>query len=51
VIYNATGYPAFLYDGAKDRRSKRFNPNDLEQRERWGKEVARVFSWWQNRAE
>jgi hypothetical protein len=51
VIYNATGYPAFLNDGAKDKRSKRFNPNDLEQRERWEKEVARVFSWCQNRAE
>jgi hypothetical protein len=51
VIYNATGYPAFLNDGAEDKRSKRFDPNNLRQRERWEKEVARVFSWWQNRAE
>ena len=42
VIYNATGYPPFFSDGG-DARSKRFNPNNLRQVERWQKEVARVF--------
>ena len=43
VIYKDTGYPPFFSDGG-GARSKRFNPNNLRQVERWQKEVARVFS-------
>ncbi len=48
VIYktgNQQGYPPFFSDGS-EARSKRFNPNNLKQVERWQKEVARVFEEW-----
>jgi hypothetical protein len=48
VIYktrNQQGYPPFFSDGG-EARSKRFNPNNLKQVERWQKEVARVFEEW-----
>jgi hypothetical protein len=48
VIYktgNQQGYPPFFSDGG-EARSKRFNPNDLKQVDRWQKEVARVFEEW-----
>jgi hypothetical protein len=48
VIYktgNLQGYPPFFSDGG-EARSKRFNPNNLKQVERWQKEVARVFEEW-----
>jgi hypothetical protein len=48
VIYktgNQQGYPPFLSDGG-EARSKRFNPNNLKQVERWQKEVGRVFEEW-----
>jgi hypothetical protein len=48
VIYktgNLQGYPAFFSDGG-EARSKRFNPNNLKQVERWQKEVAGVFEEW-----
>jgi hypothetical protein len=48
VIYksgNLQGYPLFFSDGG-EARSKRFNPNNLKQVERWQKEVARVFETW-----
>jgi hypothetical protein len=44
VIYKETGYPPFFSDGG-DARSKRFNPNNLRQVERWQQEVSRVFEW------
>lgn len=37
------GYPAYFSDGG-DARSRRFNPNNSHQFERWTKEVDRVFS-------
>jgi hypothetical protein len=48
VIYkagNRQGYPPFFSDGG-EARSKRFNPNNLKQVERWQKEVAGVFEEW-----
>jgi hypothetical protein len=48
VIYktgNLQGYPPFFSDGG-EARSKRFNPNNLKQVERWQKEVTRVFEEW-----
>jgi hypothetical protein len=51
VIYktgNLQGYPPFFSDGG-EARSKRFNPNNLKQVERWQKEVARVFEEWGTR--
>jgi hypothetical protein len=47
VIYKETRYPPFFSDGG-EARSKRFNPNNLRQVERWQKEVARVFAWCQS---
>jgi hypothetical protein len=47
IIYKETGYPPFFSDGG-EARSKRFNRNNLKQVERWQKEVARVFAWYQN---
>jgi hypothetical protein len=44
VIYKETGYPPFFSDGG-GARSKRFNPNNLRQVERWQQEVSRVFEW------
>jgi hypothetical protein len=44
IIYTATGYPPFLNEGGA-ARSKRFDPNNLRQVERWQKEVSRVFEW------
>jgi hypothetical protein len=44
VIYKEIGYPPFFSDGGESR-SKRFNPNNLRQVERWQKEVSRVFEW------
>ena len=49
VIYKDTGYPPFFNEGG-EARSKRFNPNNLRQVERWQKEVARVFSWQRDQA-
>jgi hypothetical protein len=48
VIYktgNLRGYPPFFSDGG-DARSRRFDPNNLKQVERWQNEVARVFDEW-----
>jgi hypothetical protein len=48
VIYKTgekAGYPPWFSDGGP-ARSKRFNPNDLAQVDRWQREVARVFSTW-----
>jgi hypothetical protein len=42
---NQQGYPPFFSDGG-EARSKRFNPNNLKQVERWQKKVARVFETW-----
>jgi hypothetical protein len=44
VIYKETGYSPFFSDGG-DARSKRFNPSNLRQVERWQQEVSRVFEW------
>jgi hypothetical protein len=48
IIYKTgtlEGYPPFFSDGG-EARSKRFNPNNLKQVERWQSEVARVFEEW-----
>jgi hypothetical protein len=51
IIYKSgeqKGYPPWFSDGG-EARSKRFNPNNLKQVERWQKEVAQVFSAWKGK--
>jgi hypothetical protein len=48
IIYKSgtqRGYPPWVSDGG-EARSKRFDPNNLKQVERWQNEVTRVFSTW-----